>query len=692
MVRDLAWRLRTKAGPLLVWAGTVAGAITLGTGTETELTGFVHTVSHTVSPTRTAQVAVVAVQLGQAVEAGHVVATLETGTIDGQIRLAEAERRRLEAAVAAGRAVAGRELARLDRRFGADRDDLERKAAAAASDLGTRRAERRAVRHELATLGALVREGMADRANMASLRVRAATLGREVAGAERRLEVIESQLQAARPGQPDLPPEETDQRGDTDPRALAVAPLERERDAADELLRELRRQRATRVLRTPLSGYVAAVHKRPGEVARAGEPVVTIVASDPERVIACLSEDTARDLPVGTRAGLRPRGASGERLGGVVASVGPVEELPVRCRARAREPMWGRTMVLRLDVPQPLIAGQAFDVRIEPRGTDGVAHAAPRSAPQAAPALEGGPSVLDVPPDLRRLSRLEPSGLVWMPAWQRYLVVSDDTGHRGAGSNHAPWLFTMDRVGRFDAAPRVISGLDAVDDLEAIARAADGSIYVLASQSVSKKGRRPPARALLARLVSAGPDLALAGHFGLVERLQEAPVEYRAELGVGSLDALDIEGMTAEGGDLFLGLKAPLAPRDRAIVWRLSDPERLLAGALPGPENLTRWGSVALQVTADGRRVPGGIADLLWMPDGSLLVAATASGGDPDAQSGALWRVADPSGGDMLGSEVRTFEGLKPEGLALSAIPGKVAVVFDLGAALPRWSELEWPR
>jgi hypothetical protein len=146
--------------------------------------------------------------------------------------------------------------------------------------------------------------------------------------------------------------------------------------------------------------------------------------------------------------------------------------------------------------------------------------------------------------------------------------------------------------------------------------------------------------------------------------------------------------MTARGGSLFLGLKAPLDASGRALVWKLDDPERLLAGGALAPGQLALWARVPLEADRDGRAVPGGIAELLFAGDGALLVSATPSRGDGVVDSGRLYRVATPAPGILAPALVRVFAGLKPEGLALDHTGRGLVVVFDRGDATPLWITL----
>jgi hypothetical protein len=147
--------------------------------------------------------------------------------------------------------------------------------------------------------------------------------------------------------------------------------------------------------------------------------------------------------------------------------------------------------------------------------------------------------------------------------------------------------------------------------------------------------------------------------------------------------------VTATGG-LLLGLKAPLGPRDDAQIWHLERPDALLAAGDLAAGQLKLWGRVPLTVSADGATAPGGISELLELPDGSLLISATATGPEPTRQDGALYHVADRAG---LAQPrlVRSFPGRKPEGLARSGSGDAIVIVFDAGAEAPLWMEQPWP-
>ncbi|MBN2362193.1 MAG: hypothetical protein JXR83_22265 [Deltaproteobacteria bacterium] len=321
----------------------------------------------------------------------------------------------------------------------------------------------------------------------------------------------------------------------------------------------------------------------------------------------------------------------------------------------------------------------------------------PASAPATSPTSE--PRAIAVPPALAAISRLEPSGLAWAPALDRFLVVSDDTGLADGDDEGAPWLFAMDRAGRLDPAPLAIRGVERVSDLEAIADAGDGSYYLVCSQSKSSRGKRPAKRTCLIRIAVEGRTLRALGQIDLLGSILDAAraeggAAWLRELGLqvagtavpGRRDVqLNIEGAAVRDGALLLGLKQPLDDRGRAAIWELRQPDRLFTTRRLRRGDLSRIASVALTAEVGGRSAPAGIAELLALDDGGLLIAATSPTRGP--QSGALWLLL--RGGAAV--RVASFAGLKPEGVSLGPDRGTLYVVFDRQQETPQWATLPLP-
>lgn len=687
--------LRTRVLPWVVWLAVMGAAMWLWRGLEAgEARGFVEDAPLVVAAPSAGRIETIAVVPGQRVAAGDIVATLDSREIDAELEILTAEARRLEAELGAVASETQVRVGETSRGIEESLAAAERALQVARADRGVRAAELAAMTSQLDVLQGLVDKQMSDRRELDALKVKHAALKKEIAVADASIAQLVSQASAARARRTGLPADAAERA--TDPLREGLAVL-RQR----ERLLTLRKESLT--LRAPADGEVALLHLRPGEVAAAGALVATLTpsaaAAGGAPIFVCLDEPTAALVRTGEAVLLQPP-TGGAAIPAHVQRLSPhVTQLPPRCWRDAKIPEWGRAAYVELDDPTPVVPGQAFAVaflgELSPRAGDRPAPPVPSAAldqaplasvTPATPAAPSAPHPLTIPPTLLARTRLEPSGVTWSSRLDRLVVVSDDTGLSGQ-TEHVPWLFTMDVRGRFDPEPLVIAGIDELRDLEAIAPAPDGGLYVLASQSRSRKGKRNPARQRFVH-VALGTSGARADGVALLTRaLERSGADARAALGLTDLDELDIEGMSATAaGGLLIGLKAPLGPRGEALIWHLARPDELLASGELAGAGLGLWGSVPLHVVADGVRVPGGISELLELSDGTLLIATTASGLDPAQQDGALVHVR---GRDQLATPrtIRTFPGLKPEGLALAG--AALVVLFDHEP--PQWMELPWP-
>ena len=695
-VRSGLWWL-----PWLMWAATLAGSGALWCGIQRiSATGYVVSVEYTVAAPRAGRVDELLVEVGDRVRAGELVATLDAAEIDAELAILAAERQKIAAQLGAAKVAAVSRESETTRDLDASVSSAELALRAAQARRKVKAAELGAIAGQIKRLRELVDQRLADRRELDGLLVQQASASREVEAADSLISQLVGEVASAR-----------GRRGAvaTDAPELAVEPLRAELailGRRQELL-ELRRDELE--LRAPSDGEVGAVLVRPGEVVTVGAPVLTLVGSGGPRVQVCMSETAAEAVRIGEAALLYPRGRD-EPLAGRVTALGDhVGQLPIRCWRDPQVPEWGREVTVAVDSEAPLLAGMSLRVAFQGTLVDGSeapaaerkpaerrARPAPRAKadeqarPAPAAAEAPPPRAMIVPAGLAAQTRLEPSGLVWWPPRERFVLVSDDTGTLTA-QEHAPWLFTMSRAGAVDPEPLRLTGIEEVSDLEAIAPGPGDSLYLLASQSLSRKGKRPAARQLFARATIGASGGEVTQAVQLADLIAAAGPELQQTLGLADLADLDIEGMTATAdGGLLLGLKAPLGARGEALIWRIGRPDRLLAGAGLQAAELAPWGSVPLRVQADGQEVAGGIADLLELEGGSLVIAATASGIDPTEQSGSLWLVESRA---RLSAPrlVHAFAGLKPEGVALADDGAALVVVFDTGEATPQWTEVPWP-
>ncbi|WP_437283947.1 HlyD family secretion protein [Sorangium sp. So ce406] len=686
----------SSAVPALTMAGTLGLAAWLyfSAGPSDGILAFAQSDIEAIAAVEVGRVRSIDVEIGAEVTPGQVIVALDSGSVDAELALARAEEARLQAMIPA-------ELARLEEEIATNVEGLQRDLAREVEEQRRASAEGEVLAGEISRVKRMVEDRQASIDDLGSLDVQRAGVAAVAREKPRTIQLLRSQIAAA----------EDRRRKLREQAGPQTAKIEADLAVARREIEQLEMLRSQTVLRAAHAGRVAAIRKRPGDVAVPGDPIVEIVSSR-GRLVACVPERAALDVQAGDVAKAWVRGRSGAPLTGRAVTVGPVVlELPTRCWASLNLPAWGRDVQIALDHPVDLLAGQAFEVTFErstaPGGpglpdAPGLPAVPAAQAAQGAPAASGSPVVpataqragaealrMAVPAALRQRTRFEPSGVLPRPAEGRYLLVSDDTGHKDEDDEGAPWLFAMSAAGAVAPDPVPVTGVKQLVDIESITAGDGGDVYLLSSQGYSAKGKRKTARTALLRLKPDGRGFRVDGEVHLAELLDAAGPAVLAGLGLpGGTRPLEIEGMAYRDGALYFGLKSPLDAQGNALVWKLDAPRALFEAKRLEGAGLSLWARARVDVELGGAPTPGGISDLCFLPDGSLAITSTPSTADGDA--GALFRVPRPQAGVLSPLLVRRFPGLKPEGVSLSLSSGNLIVVFDTGAEVPSFLELPW--
>jgi hypothetical protein len=307
----------------------------------------------------------------------------------------------------------------------------------------------------------------------------------------------------------------------------------------------------------------------------------------------------------------------------------------------------------------------------------------------AAWAGEPEPRIITVPPELgAATSNPELSGVVWSPAFRRYLLVSDDSGLRDQGTNHEPILLAMGPDGALDKTLIPIRGVKKINDPESICAGPDGTLFVVTSHSPNREGRTSAPRRQLLQLK---PD---KGAVRVLASLDLTNIKGNGSLlalvGLPDDGRLDIEAVTFHDDALFIGFKSPLTNQAQAVVARISKPLAALRAGRLEAKAVERFLALPLCVDEKGQRICQGVSDMTFLPDGSLVLTANAPKGGPKDHGGALWHVPKPVD-KATPVMLRRFPGLKPEGVTLAANGRALVVVFDTDTTIPKWLELPLP-
>jgi multidrug resistance efflux pump len=446
-------------------------------------------------------------------------------------------------------------------------------------------------------------------------------------------------------------------------------------------LKLLRAQNDKLKIEAQIVGVIGSVNFKAGEKVAPFAAILTLHAKTPSFIKGYIHENMHATVALDDKVKILSLAGGGVAntarpsfVGRVVGVGSRIVPYPKRLSKHQDIQLWGREILVRIPEQNDLILGEK--VMIESGGSQGLLErlfgakpsqaksrgrrkgVAPLTAKPAKPKPVGSGEAKAIQ-DLQH--HVEASAVHYLPDIKRYLLLSDDTPQK------RPLLFLMDASGRVTDEVQ-IQGLKKVNDLEAIAAGKGQTLYLACSHSRSRKGKLKKSRRLLLRVKRQGKRFALDGKVDLHTLLNSAAA---ATVGapwakfIGGAADVDLEGLAYQDKALLLGYKAPLSA-GRSVILRLSqldalfDKRQIPAGAVSI--------FLRLRLQREGASRQEHLSGLTYR-GGQLLITSTAKG------QGSLWRLTKANTPELL----RAFDGLRPEGLALSADPKQLIVVFDQG-------------
>ena len=457
---------------------------------------------------------------------------------------------------------------------------------------------------------------------------------------------------------------------------------------------EIEHQINIRNIVAPCDGYITQVTAGPGDVVKAFDQILTVEETHPSRLIVYIPEHSKQQPEIGNPVRIYSSRSRKFATTGTVAFIHPgFTRAEDRISFRGQV-FWARKIQVDLKGDHQLVPGEVVTVRIgnyQQNFTNTLStnvSAAESAAASIIPDLDNPPPVMDmnVPQALWSLTRFEPSGVAWIPGMKKFLIVSDDTGIIDSKSEHAPFLFRMNALGTVDPQPQKLEGISSVNDLEGIAAAENDTFYLISSQNISKKGRRPVNREYLMQVICLGEEFVVQKKINFLSLIHEtASLSELQILGLSQKESddkpeLNIEGIAFDGQALYFGLKQPISTAG-AIIWKLDNPPMLFEKNKIEAGQLTLFGTVNLK-RANGK--PAGISDMCFDPDGKLWALSTIPDAGEKDQIGALHRIDRFADGRLEAKTIYNFPGLKPEGLCFQN-RSSLLIVFDKDNATPAY-------
>lgn len=358
-------RLFVRAWPFMAWCGAIAASVWLYFGE----TGHGHALAIEevqeikVAPAVSGRLVTLAVELGQKVREGDLIATLDTRDLDARLRMSKTEVERQRTRIGAEREVLRLDLQDRQAQAAARRNAYEAEGRRLRGELERLSSEQAADQGEIDSFGPqierlkpLVEKKLVTADRLEDLLQKRTVFEKRIGSRTQLIKAAREELDGwSKLGPDKLPDPNLDAR---------LLPFELELKAQEARVAELEVEREKYRITSPVTGTVNAILARGGEWRGVGAEIIQVVVPRPNRMTAYVMD---RQIPVvapGTRATLRPRDHGGPALEGKVSLVGPrIEELPVRLRPMSTIKQWGRQITIQVEKSGDPLPGEIYDVR-----------------------------------------------------------------------------------------------------------------------------------------------------------------------------------------------------------------------------------------------------------------------------------------------------------------------------------------
>ncbi|MBN2092273.1 efflux RND transporter periplasmic adaptor subunit [candidate division KSB1 bacterium] len=446
-----------------------------------------------------------------------------------------------------------------------------------------------------------------------------------------------------------------------------------------------------RTIIAPCDGYVTEIFAHAGDVVDAFIPVLSIEETQSVYVNVFIPEKSTLLPEPGMKVELMSSRSREFNTTGVITFVHPGFTQAADRLSFRGQIFWARKARVEIPINHHLVPGEvvyAHIIKDAAQDSHFASSAVASDESLKKPADSGAkhPPVknMAVPADLYKKTRFEPSGITWLPQVGKYLIVSDDTGIPEATNDHAPYLFMMDETGTVESAPVTLNGINAINDLEAISRGENGIYYLVSSQNISKKGKRPGSREFIIKVAQEGEKFSTVEQVEFLSLLLQSYTwsELNA-LGLQKFEAdgqpvLNIEGAAYLNQALYFGLKEPVTDKG-AIIWKLENVDEIFKNQKLISGQLSLYGYVDL---GGFNKQFASISDLTFDDNGILWALSTIADADDDEQMGGFHRINRFADGRLEAVRLFNFPGLKPEGLCFQDAR-HLMIVFDRDKEIP---------
>ena len=357
------WGRVLSSWPLLVWlvAVLIAALLYVGYGQVDSLNGIVDTTSESVAPLETSRLKQLHVELGQLVEKGEKLATMDTSLIDAEFALQEAQF--MQTLSSMGR-FASRTLDQVQA-FEQEIQDAKFSLGEIKFQERTDRAELEALQAQKTNLEEIIQKTGSTflRDDLYAIQPRIAALNAQIASYPELIEIAKTRLAYAENGYAKLIIElGVDKGADLQDAIRERDEFDRQILSASQTNAWLRQEAYT--LRATSGGTISRIFHQPGAVVAAGDPVLRVIVKHPQHVIGFLPERHLHSVTNGMPVFVSRRSQRLLTHSATVVSVAPeVDRLPVRTSPIQGQTIRGRRIIIKINSKHNFIPGES--VRIE---------------------------------------------------------------------------------------------------------------------------------------------------------------------------------------------------------------------------------------------------------------------------------------------------------------------------------------
>jgi hypothetical protein len=198
-------------------------------------------------------------------------------------------------------------------------------------------------------------------------------------------------------------------------------------------------------------------------------------------------------------------------------------------------------------------------------------------------------------------------------------------------------LYLMNSKGEIENEVQ-INGLKDASDMEGITIDEKGYIYIVCSQSPSKKGKLPDKRKLLMRIRRDRESFTLDSEVKLLDLLTNAAQSDTGALWTKliKIDTArrtpDIEGIACRGDSIFLGFKEPLLDGKSAVL-KIQGIDKMFSKKVLNSSAVKLWNQLDLKDKKTGNQFR--ISDMQFIGDDLYVLSCCTNNNNP--VEGRLW-------------------------------------------------------